>query len=60
MVRKDSVILRTTRTIDKRRLVKKVAELDENFMNHVDTVLKVSLGIDNDQDMERGAKEWSL
>lgn len=58
---KDSVILlEQLRTIDKRRLVKKVAELDENFMNHVDTVLKVSLGIDNDQDMKRGAKEWSL
>ena len=58
---KDSVILlEQLRTIDKRRLVKKIAELDENFMNHVDMVLKVSLGINNDQDMERGAKEWSL
>ncbi len=58
---KDSVILlEQLRTIDKRRLVKKVAELDEKLMNHVDMVLKVSLGINNDHGIKGGVKEWNL
>ncbi len=43
---KDSVILlEQIRTIDKRRLKEKVATLDKNMMEKVDTALRISLGL---------------
>ncbi len=45
---KDSVILlEQIRTIDKQRLQKKVADLDEKTMQRVSEALKVSLGLIN-------------
>ncbi len=43
---KDSVILaEQIRTIDKRRLKEKVAHLDEEYLDRVDSALKISLGL---------------
>lgn len=43
---KDSVILlEQIRTIDKRRLKEKVATLDKDMMEKVDTALRISLGL---------------
>lgn len=43
---KDSVILlEQIRTIDKRRLIQKLGELDDVTMNRVDRALMISLGI---------------
>ena len=46
---KDSVILlEQIRTIDKKRLLEKMGNLDENVMNRVDDALSVSFGLDED------------
>ena len=44
---KDStILLNQIRTIDKKRLIKKICSLDFYFMDKVDLALKISLGID--------------
>ncbi len=46
---KDSVILlEQIRTIDKVRLTKSIAHLDEVIMNQVDKSIMISIGIDNE------------
>lgn len=58
-IEKNSVILlEQLRTIDKRRIFKKVAELDKDVMGYIDDVLKFSLGIENNT--KEGAEEWGL
>ncbi len=43
---KDStILLNQIRTIDKRRIIKKLGILDSNIMNKVDLAVKVSLGL---------------
>ncbi len=44
---KDSMaLLNQIRTIDKKRIMKKISSLDEEIMRKVDLALKVSLGMD--------------
>jgi len=46
-LKKDStILLNQLRTIDKRRVIKKLSSLDNFIMNSVDLAIKVSLGLD--------------
>jgi mRNA interferase MazF len=45
-LKKDStILLNQIRTIDKKRLIKKIDSLDNYFLNKVDRALKISLGL---------------
>jgi mRNA interferase MazF len=46
MERDSLVLLEQIRTIDKKRLKHKITELDEEIMDYIDSVLKISLGIE--------------
>jgi mRNA interferase MazF len=47
MEKESTILLEQIRTIDKRRLEEKITDLDESFMDYVDRLLEVSLGIKN-------------